>query len=96
MSGVRQRMARLRSMARKTMGDIDEQYFGQLGDWFAYCHARGLDEIYNSDEIVEYFYTVPDRQYLNRQDFIAWTEGQNAWELEAASGPEPDSSWEDF
>ena len=89
-------MARVRSMARETMGEVDEQYIGKLGDWFAYCHAQGLDEIYNSDEIVEYFYTVPDRRYLNRQYFIAWTEGQNAWEREAARGPEPDSSSEDF
>ena len=95
-SGVRQRMERVRSVARETMGEIDEQYFGQLGDWFAYCHAQGLDEIYNSDEIVEYFYTVPDRRYLNKQDFISWTEGRNAWEREAARGPEPGSSSEDF
>ena len=96
LSGVRQRAERVRSMARETMGEIDEQYFGQLGDWFAYCHAHGLDEIYNSDEIVEYFYTVPDRRYLNKQDFIAWTEGRNAWERKAAGGPEPVSSSEDF
>ena len=95
-SGVRQRTERVRSIARETMGEIDEQYFGQLGDWFAYCHANGLDEIYNSDEIVEYFYTTPDRRYLNKQDFIAWTEGQNAWEREAAGGPESGSSSEDF
>lgn len=95
-SGVRQRAERVRSMARETMGEIDEQYFGQLGDWFAYCHAHGLDEIYNSDEIVEYFYTAPDRRYLNKQDFIAWTEGQNAWEREVSIGPEPVSSSEDF
>lgn len=95
-SGVRQRMVRVRSMARQTMGEIDEQYIGRLGDWFAYCHDTGLDAIYNSDEIVEYFYTVPDRRYLNKQDFIAWTEGQNAWERLAASGPEPGSSSEDF
>lgn len=95
-SGVRQRIARIRSMAQDTMGDVDEQYIGKLGDWFAYCHAQGLDEIYNSDEIVEYFYTIPDRRYLNKQDFIAWTEGQNAWEREAARGPEPGSSSEDF
>lgn len=95
-SGVRQRAERVRSMARETMGEIDEQYFGQLGDWFEYCHAQGLDEIYNSDEIVEYFYTAPDRRYLNKQDFIAWTEGQNAWEREVSIGPEPVSSSEDF
>ena len=95
-SGVRQRMARVRSMAQETMGEIDEQYVGQLSDWFARCHAQGLDEIYNSDEIVEYFYTVPDRRYLNKQDFIAWTEGQNVWEREVARGPEPGSSSEDF
>ena len=95
-SGVRQRMVRARSMARQTMGEIDEQYIGRLGDWFVYCHDRGLDEIYNSDEIVEYFYTVPDRRYLNKQDFIAWTEGQSEWERLAASGPEPGSSSEDF
>lgn len=95
-SGVRQRAERVRSMARETMGEIDEQYFVQLGDWFAYCHAQGLDEIYNSDEIVEYFYTVPDRKYLNKQYFIAWTEGQNAWEREVSIGPEPGSSSEDF
>lgn len=95
-SGVRQHAERVRSMARETMGEIDEQYFGQLGDWFAYCHAQGLDEIYNSDEIVEYFYTAPDRKYLNKQDFIAWTEGQNAWEREVSIGPEQDSSSEDF
>lgn len=95
-SGVRQHIAQIRSMAWETMGEIEEQYIGQLGDWFAYCHAQGLDEIYNSDEIVEYFYTVPDRRYLNRQDFIAWTEGQNAWEREVARGPEPGSSSEDF
>ena len=95
-SGVRQRTERVRSMARETMGEIDEQYFGQLGDWFAYCHANGLDEIYNSDEIVEYFYTTPDRRYLNKQDFIAWTEGQNVWEREVSIGPEQGSSSEDF
>lgn len=95
-SGVRQRVERVRSMAQQTMGEIDDQYLGQLGDWFAYCHAQGLDEIYNSDEIVEYFYTVPDRRYHNKQDFITWTEGQNAWEREAAIGREPGSSSEDF
>lgn len=95
-SGVRQRAERVRHMARETMGEIDEQYLGQLGDWFAVCHAHGLDEIYNSDEIVEYFYTVPDRRYLNKQDFIAWTEDQNAWEREFSIGPEQDSSSEDL
>lgn len=95
-SGVRERIARYRDMAKETMGDVDEQYFVQLGDWFEYCHAHGLDEIYSSDEIVEYFYTVPDRKYLNKRDFIAWTEGQNAWAQEAAKGPEPGSSSEDL
>lgn len=95
-AGVKERTARYREMAKETMGDVDEAYFGQLGDWFDYCREQGLDEIYSSDEIVEYFYTVPDRKYLNKQDFIAWTEGQNAWAREAAQGPEPDSSSEEL
>lgn len=95
-SGVRQRIARVRSMAQQTMGEIDEQHVGKLADWFAYCLSQGLDEVYNSDEIVEYFYTVPDRRYLNKRDFTAWAEGQNDWEREAARGPEQDSGSEDF
>ena len=95
-SGLRERQKRVQQMADHTLGQIDESYFGLLGDWFDYCHDQGLDEIYNSDELVEYFYSVPDRRYLNRQDFLAWVDGQASWQQELDAGPEPGSSWDEW
>ena len=68
-----------------------------LCEWWAYCHSEGLDKIYASDEIVEYYYTVNGkRKKLNRELFEAWMTERLEWKQYADMPPQPGGSSNEF
>lgn len=68
-----------------------------IGEWWAYCHAEGLDKIYPSDEIVQYYYVAAgDRKKLTRDLFDKWLNARAYWQERSAGPPQERGSSDDF
>lgn len=78
----------------KAAGMDEEQDAGtymSIDDWMAYAKARGLDTLYDSEELRAYYFMAGGYN-LSRADFEEWMFQREQWEKRRYENkPEPDS-----
>lgn len=92
--GIHQRLDTQREAFEKVVQDDEpevpeEPDIMTIREWWAYCHAEGLDSIYPSDETVQYYYVANgDRKKLTRDLFEKWTNTRAYWQERSAGSPQ--------
>ena len=95
--GIHARLDAERAAFEEMIDDEDVPDIMTIGEWWAYCHSEGLDKIYASDEIVEYYYTVNGEQKkLNQEMFENWMAERLEWKQYADMPPQTGGSSDEF
>lgn len=95
--GIHARLDAERAAFEEMIDDEDVPDIMTIGEWWAHCHSEGLDKIYASDEIVEYYYTVNgERKKLNQEMFENWMAERLEWKQYADMPPQTGGSSDEF
>ena len=91
--GIKSRREKQRRAWKEAVGDDEEPPDAMtLREWWQYIKSRGISDLYPSDEIVAYYYSVKGkRSRLTEEGFRQWMESKAYWADQSNAGPEPDS-----